>query len=113
MLLGSIGPGFAAITAAQLESLLNQNKMLVVAVKSVDNQDAFYGTFKTHLGLASLFEIVLYRKAPATAQSYVCCKSPRVNDTLPVLFHVLTLLAKSTSGTQTPAAQIVDNLFPF
>ena len=103
MLLGGVANAMALMQADEIGAKLTGAKFLIVASKSLDGQDAFYGVFKTHLGLPSMFEIVLHRQNRSL--SYVCCKSARVNDVLPVAHHILTILFPAA------ASVAADNFF--
>lgn len=104
MLLGPIANAMVAASADALAARLASAKFSIVATKSFDGQDAFYGIFKTHLGVPSMFEVVLNRSNRAL--SYLCCKCARVNDVLPVAHHVLTLLFPAVA-----AVSLADSLF--
>ena len=96
MLLGPTGARMLA--TVNLSAVLATFHISTVAVAHKDGQDLVYGNCKSSLGVSSLFELVLVKMEPS--KSYLCCKSPRVNDVLPVLKHVLdeSFRCDSTSG---------------
>jgi AP-1 complex subunit beta-1 len=105
MLLGAIANVMASLATDEVAARLTTAKFLIVASKIFDGQEAFYGVFKTHLGVPSMFEIVFHRQN--RGMSYLCCKCARVNDVLPVAHHVLTLLFPAPKV----APSIADSLF--
>eukprot|EP00758_Cryptobia_borreli_P000499 Tbor_TRINITY_DN114_c0_g1::TRINITY_DN114_c0_g1_i1::g.11982::m.11982/K12392/AP1B1; AP-1 complex subunit beta-1 len=95
-------------------SKLNQHSMQVVESVAKPSQHAYHGSFKTHMGVTALFEIMVF--TDVSRESYMICKSVSIGDVSGCVEKLLMALFSQQQSTnlninQSKGAMSVDDLF--